>query len=348
MMKAIKRSHFQAYPSKRLRSLLKVKLWRMGRALSHQNSRQRKILLERWHKNNWDITFKPAEIRSSLIAEKAQLSSELQTVKEQNKTLNEIAVKLQSTKQVVEEELERVKAEKVSLQQEVVQQRDKNEKLKEALEISKDQLFDKTPSRKRKSWNEYSEWHKKRKIQALQEKAINLLSNEQFELCSLEVRNMDSECSSKFQICPSTCSTNKENAVSQAVNEVLYTKERFGISDQAYRELSMVNESLPRSWKVKKQRNEMNMQWQVLPTTGENTVGVQQSFKRKLKDRIKNLEQKTSSDALFRKVSTVRVKLTADGTYIGPRQYIVTFGFTILDEGSAAKSFCWKSHCLHC
>ena len=72
-------------------------------------------------------------------------------LKEQNKTLNEIAVKLQSTKQVVEEELERVKAEKVSLQQEVVQQR---EKLKEALESSKDQLFDKTPSRKRKSWNE--------------------------------------------------------------------------------------------------------------------------------------------------------------------------------------------------
>ena len=71
-------------------------------------------------------------------------------MKEQNKTLNEIAVTLQSTKQVVEE-LERVKTEKVSLQQEVVQQR---EKLKEALESSKDQLFDKTPSRKRKSWNE--------------------------------------------------------------------------------------------------------------------------------------------------------------------------------------------------
>ena len=33
-------------------------------------------------------------------------------MKEQNKTLNEIAVKLQSTKQVVEGELERVKAEK--------------------------------------------------------------------------------------------------------------------------------------------------------------------------------------------------------------------------------------------
>ena len=150
---------------------------------------------------------------------------------------------------------------------------------------------------------------------------------------------MDSRCSDNFQICASTCKANKENAVSQAVNEVLYTKERYGISDQAYHELSMVSESLPRSWKVKKQRNDMNIQWQVFSTPGDNTIGVQQSFKRKLKDRIKSLEQNSSSDALFRKTSTVRVKLTGDGTYVGPRQHIVTFGFTLLDEGSAAKSF---------
>lgn len=83
----------------------------------------------------------------------------------------------------------------------------------------------------------------------------------------------------------------------------------------------------------------MNIQWQVFPTPGDNTIGVQQSFKRKHKDRIRSLEQNSSSDALFRKTSTVHVKLTGDGTYIGPRQHIVTFGFTLLDEGSAAKSF---------
>ena len=70
---------------------------------------------------------------------------------------------------------------------------------------------------------------------------------------------MDSGCSDNFQICASTCKANKENAVSQAVNEVLYTKEQYGISDQAYHELSMISESLPRSWKVKKQRNDMNV-----------------------------------------------------------------------------------------
>ena len=65
--------------------------------------------------------------------------------------LNEVAEKLQSTKQVVEEELERVNAEKVSLQTQIVKQRDENEKLKEAMELSKDQHFGTTQSRKRKS-----------------------------------------------------------------------------------------------------------------------------------------------------------------------------------------------------
>ena len=51
------------------------------------------------------------------------------------------------------------------------------------------------------------------------------------------------------------------------------------------------------------------------------------------------MEQKAPSDTCFRQKSIIRVKLTGDGTYIGPRQHIVTFGVTVLDEGSAAKSF---------
>ena len=57
----------------------------------------------------------------------------------------------------------------MSLQQEINQQKDKNEKLKETLETGKDQHLP-TQSRKRKSWNKYSQ---RRKIQALQ-KANNL------------------------------------------------------------------------------------------------------------------------------------------------------------------------------
>jgi len=57
----------------------------------------------------------------------------------------------------------------VSLQQ-INQQKDENEKLKETLETSKDQHLP-TQSRKRKSWNKYSQ---RRKIQVLQEKVNNL------------------------------------------------------------------------------------------------------------------------------------------------------------------------------
>ena len=69
MRKATMKSPFQPQSNGRFRSLLKAEFWRMGRALSRQNSRQRKILTERWLKNSWDINFKPTEIRSSLIAE---------------------------------------------------------------------------------------------------------------------------------------------------------------------------------------------------------------------------------------------------------------------------------------
>ena len=56
----------------------------------------------------------------------------------------------------------------------------------------------------------------------------------------------------------------------------VYTKERYNISDQAYHELSMINESLPHSWTIKHQWNETNKQWEISPTPGECSVGVQQ------------------------------------------------------------------------
>lgn len=41
------------------------------------------------------------------------------------------------------------------------------------------------------------------------------------------------------------------SSVSSKANEILYLLDRFGISDQFYHELSMLNEHLPRSYEVK-------------------------------------------------------------------------------------------------
>ena len=55
-------------------------------------------------------------------------------------------------------------------------------------------------------------------------------------------------------------------------------------------------------------------------------------------ERVKVLVRTASSDSQFQRTKTVRVKLTGDWTYLGSKIHVVTFRFTVLDEGDIAKS----------
>ena len=116
--------------------------------------------------------------------------------------------------------------------------------------------------------------------------------------------------------------------------KVLLVKDLFGISNKAYHELSMLDEHLPRSYKISKESKQITDQWEICPVPGDCT-GAQQSLKQRLSERIHNLMIDESSS--IKQSHKVRVKLTGDGTYIGSRQHIVTFGFTLLDEGASAR-----------
>ena len=59
---------------------------------------------------------------------------------------------------------------------------------------------------------------------------------------------------------------------------------------------------------------------------------------KKLCKRVEHLIQISPCDADFRTRQIIKVKMTGDGTWIGKRLHIVTFGFTVLDEGSVVKS----------
>ena len=126
----IKSSHFQPLPNNRLRSALKAKLWCMDKALARQNSRQRKVVIERWQKSTWDHSFKPTEIPSSLITEKNHLTSEVETLKERYKVLEDTVTKLESTNVTMETELECVAQENRSLQEGICNMKEENKKLK--------------------------------------------------------------------------------------------------------------------------------------------------------------------------------------------------------------------------
>ena len=121
----------------------------------------------------------------------------------------------------------------------------------------------------------------------------------------------------------------------ECLEQVLYTKERFGISGAAYHELSMVSPQLPRSWKLKQQSKSLNKQWDVNPTP-ESTTGVQQSLRSRLVERVHHL-LRSSGDKPFEQHKLLRVELTGDGTYLGSL-HVVTFGFSLIDEGCVAKS----------
>jgi hypothetical protein len=103
------------------------------------------------------------------------------------------------------------------------------------------------------------------------------------------------------------------------LKKVLLVKERFGISNEAYHELSMLNKHLPRSCRVQKEVKQINDQWKIFPTPGSFT-GAQQSLTERLSERIHSLLRLGNNIKQYHKV---RVKLTGDGTYIGSRQHVV-------------------------
>ena len=57
------------------------------------------------------------------------------------------------------------------------------------------------------------------------------------------------------------------------INLLLYTKERFNVSNEAYHELSMTCNDLPRSWKMQEMIKTLNSKWNLEQTPGD-TFGV--------------------------------------------------------------------------
>ena len=120
----------------------------------------------------------------------------------------------------------------------------------------------------------------------------------------------------------------------QSVNMMLYVKEKFGISNQVYHELSMSCKSMPRSWKLREQVKHLNEKWGIRMMPDDK--GVQQSIKDRLLVHINAL--KSSDPNEFQKMTSLKIKLTGDGTFIGKYIHVVNIAFTLLNEGNLAIS----------
>ena len=116
----------------------------------------------------------------------------------------------------------------------------------------------------------------------------------------------------------------------------LFVKDKYSISDQAFHELSMITPGLPSSSTIKKLATSMNSKFNISPCPN-GIIGVQQSLRLRIAYHIKSLLEKTKENA-DQFPSTIRVKLTGNGTRIARGLNIVNFAFTILEEGAKAQS----------
>ena len=312
LMKVIsEQTPFKPMISERLRSLMKAKLWRMGKALHNKNSK-RQIILQQWRGMEWELSLKPLE---ALLQEKENLQFQLDS---ERKTSAKLA-----------EEVEGVMKANVVL----IEQNNTMRKQQERLSVNEHHV---RKRKARKSWGEYSQQHKRQKLQQVKDAVDSVLCDENLEVIDVTVKDKQSDSmlnlADKHPHVPST----DDN--SNILNLLLYAKERFRISDSAYHELSMLFPVLPRTCQVKQRVKELNEQWEIYPTP-EGSLGVQQSLKKQQIARVEHLLHISPMNAPFRSSGLIRVKLTGDSTNtnIG-KLHVVTFGFTIPEAGMGAKS----------
>lgn len=72
------------------------------------------------------------------------------------------------------------------------------------------------------------------------------------------------------------------------INMLVYVKDAYNVSGQAYHELTQICQSMPRHYHLKRRIKELNSLWKIWPTP-HNTCGVQQSLKDRLTERTRAL-----------------------------------------------------------
>lgn len=321
--------------SDRILSQFRTKMNRMENAKGKAKGggRQMKLLIEKWSHGKysiWKLKIYCSEVDN--IVTKAENN------------------KLRSEKRKLEDELEQISVKVAKLERKVgtasnsaQSYKKKFQKLSHKLiKMQRKQSASRGPD-KRKAFNDYTKRHQERIRRQLSsdcEKSLSFLGLHDFVATEVNVFNFSTEKFESFHLVePAMENAGAESKESDKdidrINLLLYTKDRFGISNQAYHEVAMVCKDMPRSYMIKDRIKKINEKWNLFPTPGD-TVGVHQSIKLRLETRvkvmIKNGQVKSSSQ------NKVRVKLSGDRTNVGKHLHVINITFTIVEEGSKAMS----------
>ena len=190
----------------------------------------------------------------------------------------------------------------------------------------------------RKQWTDYSrqQRHQKKKDLVTGIQAALSFCDDCFRPCSVELENIDTgdhevvDVQSGAFSKPALSNGNKDDRL----YSTLYVKDKYSLSNEAYHELSMLSDDLPRSCQIKALANLLNSQFEIRDAPN-GIIGVQQSLKDRVMLRLKHLSDKSENVLNGNKI---RIKITGDNTQVARNLNVENIAFTILEEGQIACS----------
>ena len=283
-----------------IRTTFKSKLWRMGKRINTVGgTKQKKELLLNWKEGResiWNLTINESEVCRQIFARKRLAEVQL--------------------------EQERIKTQK--LEAEV---KDLKEKTKAQGSVISRLSFKTKRRSTSKQWRQYSRQQKskikKRLATSVKETLEIICESEKYKV---EMENVDTNTKEILDVENGTLTKVDESSCTNALFSTLLVKDKFGISNAAYHELSMVNPQLPKSCQVEKLIRDLNSKL-VITNTPNDTNGVQLSLITCVKACLSNLVPTTKDTN-----RTVRIKLTGDGTLIARGLNVIMFAFSILEK----------------
>lgn len=181
---------------------------------------------------------------------------------------------------------------------------------------------------------QYSQRHmarKKASFVAAVKNALSVVGSEHYKVLSVDFEDHRGR-RKKIQFKTPSESGEGQETVSvddlSLLNTIVLLKDTHMISLRAYHELCKACTDLPKSYKVRQRIAELNSRFSITSTPGQ-FPGVQQKLSNTLEMRIR---QDFASGKLDRDSPIIRMKVAGDGTCIGKRMHVISFGYSLLNN----------------
>ena len=228
----------------KIRAAFKSKLWRMGKCLSKLGGTKRQKQIQSWKDGKdsiWSLTIDATEASRQMLKRNQQVEEQL--CKEVSKCHK------------IELENKMLRSEAATLHSAMKKQADTIVHLR----TGRSEGGRGTSS---KTWSQYSRQHRneKKKILAANVQAALSFREEHWIPVTVELVNVETSCREVLNVEDGNFSKVSHTTLSEndRVRMALYIKDKFSLSDEAYREMSFLTRDIPRLYKVKDVAKDLN------------------------------------------------------------------------------------------